>query len=524
MRKNTFGIWAMTLFIVGLMISISATAMIQYREQNEKSLQFFKQEKRDLYMDMTQSEELTIAEPSKDMNTLDIPAFTGIEPTISHGGSTMVGASFEITQENIYYYGSTDVGETWIGGLGWAMDDVPEKPCVDGCGDGRYIASCVPGPYDNEGSVTIKTTIDDVADFENTFNGVYWTWNDVGEGYYNFIDVEVAGYTADDEIENTWAYGCYAIIGDHGELGSQTGFFSYQAEEAGIAWIYTLANESGDLNDGTSCGVDIDHGNNFAYAVYNYDHGGTKDIYIFIMNFDTWGDFDGYPIHNETYEAFINSSGNDNALDVSALNDNVIIVSERDGSIVAYYSTDGLSTIDEVVIDTEGEMPRIAHLDNQRAVCSFVKNDILYTSITEDGGATWTTPNDNSENGPVESADICAFGGLYSAQEVIYFSPIDTSVPIVEIKSISGGFGVKAEVENSGTGDAVDVPYTITASGGLIGMINKESEGVISIPAGDSVSISLPMIIGLGSVTIDVQVGTASTSVDGTQLLIYTLL
>ena len=524
MKRNTFGMWAMTLLIMGLMISISATAMVQYKGQEEKSLHFLKQEKTDLHLDLAQSKELSTVKTSNDMNTVDIPVFNGIEPAISYSGSTMVGASFELSQENIYYYGSTDAGDTWIGGLGWGMDDIPEKPCVDGCGDGRYIASCVPGPYDNEGSVTIKTTIDDVADFENTFNGLYWTWNDVGEGYYNFIDVEVAGYTADDDTENTWAYGCFAIIGDHGELGSQTGFFSYQAEEAGIAWIYTLANESGDLNDATSCGVDIDHGNNFAYAVYNYNHGGTMDIYVFIMNFDTWGDYDGYAIHDETYETFINSSGNDNAIDVSALNDNVIIVSERDESIVAYYSTDGLSTVNEVEIDAEGEMPRISHLDNQRAVCSFVKNDILYTSITEDGGATWTTPNENSENGPVESADICAFGGLYSAQEVIYFSSIDTSIPIVEIKSISGGFGVTAEVENSGTGDAVNVPYTITASGGLLGMINKEIEGVISIPAGDSVSISLPIIIGLGSVTIDVQVGTASSSVDGTQLLIYTLL
>ena len=59
-----------------------------------------------------------------------------------------------------------------------------------------------------------------------------YSWNDVGAGYTNFIDVACGGYTAADPAENEWAYGGYSIVGDHGDLGEQTGFFSYLNSDA----------------------------------------------------------------------------------------------------------------------------------------------------------------------------------------------------------------------------------------------------------------------------------------------------
>jgi hypothetical protein len=280
------------------------------------------------------------------------------------------------------------------------------------------------------------------------------------------------------------------------------------------------------LHGGESCGFDIDQANNMGYAVYNYnDWNGTStdmNLYFFIMNFDEWGDYEGRPIHDDTSEAFINSSGNDNVVDISALNDNVIVVSERDGAIIAYYSNDGLQNVNEVQIDSNGEQPRIVHTSDNSAFVSFIKDGVLYTSVTEDGGASWTSPNENSEEGPVFSNDICAFGAMYEAGDIIYFAPIQASFPIIEIDSISGGIGVNAVVKNTGTGDATDVAYTMTATGGILGLIGVAEEGTISIPAGGEQTISLPMIIGLGSVTISVTVGAASSEVEGTQLLIFT--
>ncbi len=521
MNKKKYVTYAITLIIAGLMISISGAAMLQNSIDEEKTLVFEKHKKIDFNIDSAKAKIPTKISPSDTIHSLDIPAFDGITPAVSNSGSTMAGASYSWDEQSVYYYYSLDIGETWEGGLGWQLSDSPELPSVDGCGDGRYIASFVPSPYSDDGSATFKTIFDG-NDFENTFDGMYWTWYDVGAGYTYFMDVEVAGYTASDPVENTWAYGAHAVIGDHGEIGYQTPLFNYQCTEDGTAWIYTMGNFTGS----ESCGVDIDQGTNICYAVYNYDNynniPGEMNLYIFIIDFNTWGESQGYPIHNDTSEVYLNTSGNDNIVDISTLNDNVIIVSERDGAVIAYYSDDGLNNISEVQIDSSGEQPRIVHTNDESAVCSYIKGGVLYTSVTEDGGATWTSPNENSEEGPVFSNDICAFGAMYEAENIIYFAPIQASFPIIEIDSISGGIGVNAVIKNTGTGDATDISYTISATGGILGLINSENSGTISIPAGGETTINLPMIIGLGSITITVTAGLASSEIEGTQLLIFT--
>ena len=45
---------------------------------------------------------------------------------------------------------------------------------------------------------------------------------------------------------------------------------------------------------------------------------------------------------------------------------------------------------------------------------------------------------------------------------------------------------------------------------------------MISIPAGGETTINLPMIIGIGAITVSVNAGLASSEVEGTQLLIFT--
>jgi hypothetical protein len=521
LNKKKFVTYAITLVIAGLMISISGAAMFQESVKEESVLSFEKNDNVNFYADSAQAKTLARINSPDSIGTLDVPAFDGITPAISNSGSTMAGASYSWDQNNVYYYYSLDIGETWEGGTGWQLDDAPELPSIDGCGDGRYMASFVPSPYSDDGSATFKTTFD-ANDFEGTFDGSFWTWNDVGAGYTNFIDVEVAGYVDSDSAIDEWAVGAHAMIGDHGEVGSQIPMFSYQYQEDGWAWVYWMRP----LHGGESCGFDIDQTNNMGYAVYNYDdwNGTSTDmnLYFFIMNFDEWGDYDGRPIHDDTSEAFINSTGNDNVVDISALNNNVIIVSERDGAIVAYYSYDGLNTINEVQIDSNGEQPRIVHSSENSAFVSYIKAGVLYTVTTDDGGATWASPNENSEEGPVFSGDICAFGAMYEAGDIIYFAPIQASFPIIEIDSISGGIGVNAVIKNTGTGDATDVSYSMTATGGILGFINSESTGSLSIPAGGQETISLPMIFGLGSITISVTAGGASSEVEGTQLLIFT--
>ena len=429
-----------------------------------------------------------------------------------------------IDLENVYFAGSADGGETWTDGAGWIFDSPPELPDIDGCGDGRFMGTMVPSYLASDGSVMAKVEITDAIDTDNGYTAMSWDWYDVGAGYTNFIDMAVGGYTAADPSENEWAFGGFSIIGDHGELGSQSGFFSYQNSEGGNAWIYTLADNPGDFNGCESTSMDIDQGTLYSYAVYTYDNEGAMDIYVFIMDFGQWGEYSGSPIHENAFEAFISSSGDDANLDVSALNDNVIIVSERDGDIIGYYSGNGLNNIEETTIETGAENPRIVHTDENTAICTFIKNDILYSSTTEDGGASWSSPTQISGPEEVVTGDICGFGAVYESEDIVYFAPVDASIPIIEIGTVSGGIGVSAIIKNTGSGDATDVSYSISATGGILGKINKVDSGTITVTAGGQETISLPMLIGLGKVTIDVTAGSASETVQGTQILVYTMI
>ena len=63
---------------------------------------------------------------------------------------------------------------------------------------------------------------------------------------------------------------------------------------------------------------------------------------------------------------------------------------------------------------------------------------------------------------------------------------------------------------------------SMTAAGGILGLINYESSGIISIPAGGEATISLPMIFGIGSISVSLSIGEVTSEVEGTQLLIFT--
>ncbi len=73
--------------------------------------------------------------------------------------------------------------------------------------------------------------------------------------------------------------------------------------------------------------------------------------------------------------------------------------------------------------------------------------------------------------------------------------------PVLEIGTITGGFGVKAAIKNTGTGAATDVTWSIKLTGGAF--IGKLSEGSIaSIAAGAESSIKSKFIFGIGKTTI----------------------
>ena len=510
--------------VVGLVITNVAVANLQQLTEKKHKLVLTRLENTVVGMNMMKAITLKPVIRGTTSGILDsTPIYTGYTPTVAADTSNVcLGYQDE---QSVCFTGSVDGGTTWPENVAsYQIDDIPESPDVDSCGDGRFIGGMVPNPMDNDGSVLYKWQITDLTDFSDTGYGLTgWIWSDVGSGYTDFVDVAVAGYTAEDPSENTWAFGVHTMQGDHGGVGPQP-LLSYQFQEDGYAWIYYFGD---DMIGGESTSVDIDPATLYMYGVWNYfdENTSQNELFIEIMDFSSWEDYQGYLIHPEIGGYTLATNGSDNEVDISARNGNVIIVSERDGQIVSYSSMLGFNDEPvETVIDTTGESPRISHYNDNSATCVYIKDGALYSSVTEDGGRTWSTPVKQSGSENVVIGDVGGVGIVYEADNTIYYTTGGGSYPIIQIDSVKGGFGIQVEISNTGTGDANDLPYAITATGGILNLINKKTEGTIDIPAGASQKISLPMIIGLGKVTIEVTAGSASRTVQGTQLLVYTLL
>lgn len=111
-----------------------------------------------------------------------------------------------------------------------------------------------------------------------------------------------------------------------------------------------------------------------------------------------------------------------------------------------------------------------------------------------------------------ESSVIVAFHRLTEDPNTNYgwwmiddvFITAEDMIPIVvfDIKSVSGGFGVTAELENVGTGDATDVEWSISLEGGLILLGGKE--GMVSIASGATETVKTGLVLGFGITLIKI--------------------
>lgn len=99
------------------------------------------------------------------------------------------------------------------------------------------------------------------------------------------------------------------------------------------------------------------------------------------------------------------------------------------------------------------------------------------------------------------------------------------NVPILEIGNISGGsfFKISVVIKNNGSTDAVSVEWSITLDGGFILLGKKTTGRMITIPAGDEVTITSDPIFGIGKTMLRVTVETSGSS-DATEQEAFVLL
>jgi len=520
MKRKNIGIGAITLIIAGLMIS-SAVA-IPTAEDTTESIEI-KIEKIEGVKQRLEMNSAPVSVPLKHVSkTVGDPEFFyegdqihpafGTDPT----GQYLAAYRDEEQEQITWTYSNEDGVYYDVGG------DYPSIKLWDGS---RFFGTFVCDYMDLDGGATYLFETTDPTDFEQYFL-TYWDWS--GHGWSDMTDIEIAV----DNSQEDWEWGFNALIASttYTDPAINDGpFIHYQTAEDGYATISWYNDIEGcEHVDGAIDKVTAD-----TYAVYDWPGEGTWGLFVRLDDFDDW-DADG-----AAYTLDLGSNVKSPA--VAANNGNIVILAETDENgnkdILCLYGNDVEALESSYVSMGSGDemYPDIRYVEDTTFICTFVEDNTLYTSITEDAGATWSAPSLIEENVEEEykTADITDFASevMYEVDNGddldIYRAPLGggTEVPIIEIKSISGGIGVSAVITNTGTADATDVDYTITATGGILGMINKEATGTLSsIAIGAEETITLPMLIGLGKVSITVTADIASETVEGTQILVYTMI
>ena len=515
MKGKIIGIKVVTLLIMALMVSVSATSIVDTEEKDIKViLKSIDLPAQSLTMKATEITPANVID--NDLFTADaIPLFEGLHPAIASAGTNVMMGFDTLDWSGTYFSTSPDGGSSWTDAGGWELG-ATEFPSISHWAGNRFIGTVTPD-YTTSGEVSLL----DFADCTdiNTWLGATWDWSS-----YDFFDFLGTQFSAGDDSFEEWRIGFWTLsgyVGYNDYDNDECPLTQYPTDDgyATISWY--------DIEGCTHPANDMDKVEQLNYGVWEF-YNESSDMHDLFIRVDP---FNYDPEAGTNPMGFSIITGEDNLYpDVSAENDNVIITVEASGNVLCYYSTNGFSSFDVSTIETGAAAPRIVHIDDNEAICTYSKGGSLYSSLTTDGGATWSAGEVISDSEVLSGwheYDVSPAGAIYGGtDDIVYFEPDigGSAKPLITIDSISGGIGVSAVIKNLGDADATDVPYTMTATGGLLGMINKEVEGTIDVAAGGEETISTGIILGIGAVSITVQADLASETVEGTQILFFTMI
>ena len=82
------------------------------------------------------------------------------------------------------------------------------------------------------------------------------------------------------------------------------------------------------------------------------------------------------------------------------------------------------------------------------------------------------------------------------------------------VQNVAGPIGVKGEIKNIATNPAMNVEYTVTITGGILGKVNKVVTGTVTeLAAGAIEAFNSGIFFGIGKITIAVE-ATADNALD----------
>ena len=352
--------------------------------------------------------------------------FDEYHPSIAGAPGGEYYAMAEYTEDDLVWhpmlYGSAD-GTVWDPLVEFVYDN-SEYTDMDQNEYGTYGTFGAP-PDDNGIIPVIQAEILDGWTFD--FNPYYLN---------EFSNNRIACYTHEgpEGDPGDWNWGAITCVGIKGYGSSKIEgcpFIFYQTTAAGYGVIDWL---TGDVAGCEHVGSAMDLETNMHYAVYDQDTGsGNFDLLIRKDNFGVWQQSrEGYWKHPMVTNFKITDTANLKFPSVAARNNNVIIACEKGFDVIVYYSTNGLSSKTEVLVETDASYPEVAIAGDGTAVITYIKEGTLYYRTSDDKGATWSDAdvvsdnqinlNDRAANLDVDKGNvICAWEDIRGDNVDIYY-------------------------------------------------------------------------------------------------------
>jgi hypothetical protein len=445
----------------------------------------------------------------------------------TNGNNILVIAeeSINLLNSDVIMSYSSNNGDSWSDIFAWTSEDeIEEKPVIDFCHNNEFQAygTCLPDLISqNLFLYHFPSMIDPDVSFKSSDG---WTvWSLTISNFNDFYAIDLAGYPHGDDAPAPDFHGIITLIGnsDYGETIENY----YETEDMGIGACYL--DFDGELGDTISVDIDLSTKTYFeALELRNDEEIGIEDGVFFEYCWVEPGNEDWW---ENDWPAFIfEGARNPNLI---AENGRCYIVCEVQNDIVCYYSFDNGENFDTSIVTTNGETPIIS-IVGDTLICSFIQNNNLYTSTSEDGGITWNEITKiNEVDGTVRNGDSSVdlsdnnvvWTDDRNGDNEIYFGKVgEISTPIIEIESITGGLGVSTVIKNIGNGDAEDVEWSISFDGGTF--FGGDNSGVIdTLAVGESITVKSKFLIGLGRSDITVNVNGFTDSKSGMILLFFVL-
>jgi len=315
---------------------------------------------------------------------------------------THMAAYHDTNLANILWTFSNDDGVTYSPGVNYNKGG--DYPSIKLWGGSTFYGTYVTDPNDHNGGATYLFNCSDPTN-SGTYSMNVLDWS--LDGWSNMTDADIAC----DNSQNPWEWGIstYVMSTTHGQgyINGPTIVYADPAPSGQmyIDWYW--------VNGCAHTDVDIDPVTHMAYAIYDwYNTTSSKwELLVRVLDFAD-------PVHG--YDALfeIQGTGNLQYPAVAVYGNNLVILAHTDKSgaegIICYHSDNGMNGLQTnyLLQDPDCFYPDVRSVNDNDFIGTFVKENNISSSKTEDGGTSWNTSVQiNGNNGVVveeyKTSDLC---------------------------------------------------------------------------------------------------------------------